>query len=440
MCGLTGIMSHDATAIVGNHMAAFMNMVWSGAARGMHGTGAFAVDKNGDSYRVRVGGPPHKLIESPEFDKFDKFVASHYVRALVGHNRYATKGGLDTSSAHPFRSKDGNILLVHNGTLDTFKHLPDAKLYDVDSEAICNAIAIQGVEKTVKTMKGAWALIWYDAKDKTINFLRNKERPLWIARHEKEPIMAWASELGMLSWSLNRNGMYLFKYEELPENQWYSFTLESSKPHVKEVKGAADTFFKDKYWQAWEERGDAVGTGKPKVEIDGKVLYLPPMRNASSNFSKPSDTTSTSGYNLGRATTQKKAVGNTNTDPGKGFWVAADDLHDIKKSGMVVVWPIDFRAIDTESARKDGIFQIKALSDDYPDIEFMCNVKGIASCEAIMDASAGMQGTVKSILRSMNTVSKFPHQIYLMDPVPQYNEAPDSIPDHAFGLNNGSGS
>lgn len=115
----------------------------------------------------------------------------------------------------------------------------------------------------------------------------------------------------------------------------------------------------------------------------------------------------------------------------KGYWVGADCLHDISKKASILVCPLDFRAIDTQKAKEENLFQIKALSDQYPDVEFFCNVKGYDNLQTLMDAPEGMRGMVKSILRSMNLVAQFPHQIYLDTPEPVYTMEPTMIPSHA---------
>lgn len=427
MCGIVGVMNFEPGAVSGHHMNMFMNLLWSDAARGMHGTGAFAVANNGENYRVRVGGPPHQLIDSSEFDKFDKFVSKKWVRAVVGHNRYATRGNITTEHSHPFRSKDGNILLVHNGTLDAFKHLPDAKNFDVDSEAICHAFSVQGAEKTIPTLKGAWALVWYDNKDKTINFLRNKERPLAMARHQKEKFLAWSSEPGLVKWVLNRNGMYLFDVEEIPVDTWISFELNGGKPKIKELKGAEDKKGKDGYWEGWAGRQEAI-SGKSQVEEDKSatpVVLLPHKKSSSG-----SSTASTGTDLTARGIPFQKKNTHVATKSDKGYWIAVESLHDVNKKSVLRVWPLDFRAIETDKARKDGVYQVKALSDDYPDIEFLCNVRGETSVQAIMEAPYGMEANVRSILRSQSSVAKFPHQIYLENPVPAYTKEPE-VPEHA---------
>src|SRR5687767_11363035 len=113
MCGIVGMLDWGGAAITQHKLGIFMQLLYADAVRGMHGTGIYAVDKEGTNMRLRIGGPPHRLVDTPEFDKFEKFVDHNYVRFLVGHNRFATKGQIKTEHSHPFR--DGEVLLVHNG-------------------------------------------------------------------------------------------------------------------------------------------------------------------------------------------------------------------------------------------------------------------------------------------------------------------------------------
>lgn len=431
MCGIVGVMDFGGTAITGAGMSIFMQMLHADAVRGMHGTGVFAVDKEGSNYRLRVGGPPHKLVDSSEWTKFEEFVQKKYVRFMVGHNRYATRGGISTETSHPFR--DGEIMLVHNGTLESYSHLPDAKDYNVDSEAICHSISKWGAEKTIPTLRGAWALVWYDGFAKTLNFIRNKERPLCIARHKKHDMIAFASEMSMLQWVLERNGEFDMDYATLPENQLVTYQLGSIKPHVKELKGKS-AFYDEKGWAAWGKgaREDQLGTSSSLVEKDSKVIEIPFKKHSNMTSSSTSNKTSSNKGLL--PAPQKSAAKKGSTDTPvyhKGYWVSAEAIHDVVKKTLIVVTPIDYKPIDTDRARAEGLFQIKALSDNFPDIEFFCNVKGYKSVEAIMEAPEGMRASVKSILRSMSHVAQFPHQIYLDNPEPMYNPEPETVPEHS---------
>lgn len=434
MCGIVGVLNWGKMGILPAHMGIFMQMLHADAVRGMHGTGAFAVADDSSNYRVRAGGPPHTLVDSKEFEHFEKFIEKKFVQFVVGHNRYGTRGGFSTEATHPFR--DGEVLLVHNGTLESHGHLPDAKKYDVDSEAICHAFSVQGAEKTVPTLSGAWTFVWWDGNNKTLNFLRNKERPLWIAKHQTDPILYFASEPAMLQWVLTRNNITLFDLIELPENQMYSYSLNSSKPHVKELKGKATFVFADSWWNGWgdKSRAEAVGSGKAqsRPEEDRKIVPLP-KKQTYSNVSGSTSSSGTTGYagSSNRGSLPQKASSGTSGGfaSEKGYWTSVDSLHDLYKGQKIVITPLMSKPLTTENSSAE-LFQIKGLADNYPDIEFLCNVRGKLALETIMDAPEGMRAEIKSVLRSMNKVAKFPHQIYLHNPEPMYFVEPP-IPAHA---------
>jgi hypothetical protein len=424
MCGIVGVFDWSGSAVCAQEMGMFMQMLHTGAVRGMHGTGVFAVDRDGGNFRMRVGGPPHELVASPDFGKFEKWVSGHYTRFLVGHNRYATRGNHTTEHTHPFR--DGDITLIHNGTLDDEwkKVLPDAKKYEVDSEAICHAISVQGPEKTITSLRGAWALVWWDHSAQKIFMIRNKERPLWIARREKQNQIFFASEVGMLSWILTRNELHEFKIEELAENQLVSYGLDSMKPHVKELKGKS-AFFSDVGWQGYggHSRGEAAGSGKSQVESDTKIVQLPLLSSPKSAKKNGGNTAKNTDSTDRGSLPQKTNAGGTATTNGKGYWVTADSIHDITKKSRLVVWPIESHAVKDEVF--GDLFVIKAMDNDHPDVDFFCHIRGAKNVDSIMEATHGMKADVKNITRSMSLVARFPHRVFLHNPEPLYMEEPE---------------
>lgn len=436
MCGIVGGVNYESTAITQTGLNIILQMLHADAVRGMHGTGLYAVDKEGSNMRIRVGGPPYELVGSKEFEKYTKFVQQKFVRFMVGHNRFATRGSHTTEHAHPFR--DGHITMVHNGTLDSFGHLPDAKDYQVDSEAICHAFAVDGVEKTIKTLKGAWTLVWWDNKAQTLNFLRNSKRPLWIAPHKTDHSMFFASEGHMLQWILQRNNWDYKEIKQLPENQWWSFPLGDSKPNVKELHGAKETAYDEQYWEAWKQARDLCGINSD-VSTDSNIIPFQqkktypvaplPVSTQTPAGSQNTKATSTDteynkrGYLLDKRQGQKKA--NTASTSGGGAWVGVKHLHDLSEGDHITIWPETYKIIDTERGHKEGLYHVRGFLDEYPDVEFFVNIKGEAALLLALDAPEGIRGKIASIMRSMNNAATNPHKIILQNPEPMYVVEPD---------------
>jgi len=193
-------------------------MLYAEALRGEDSTGAFCVNKYGNVKMIKSAQRADSFINTKTFDSFleDAYKEG---RVLVGHNRSATKGSLTDENAHPFI--EGNTCLVHNGTLYNHKHLADT---DVDSHAICHAFEKDGYTKSIPELNGAFALIWYDAKEKKLHITRNKERPLWIIETKDADYIA--SEDGMLEWLANRVHGVTEKAKYFQVGQIYSYDLE----------------------------------------------------------------------------------------------------------------------------------------------------------------------------------------------------------------------
>jgi hypothetical protein len=71
----------------------------------------------------------------------------------------------------------------------------------------------------------AYAFVWYDVKDNTMNFLRNGERPLYFAFDKRKEQLFWSSEdvhLIAAMTDIPHEDKFLYN---LPENQHYSFVI-----------------------------------------------------------------------------------------------------------------------------------------------------------------------------------------------------------------------
>jgi len=251
MCGLVAIVNKTKNGFSKKQVDSFSQMLYADQLRGSDGTGVFYNSKKNES-NVKILKAPYKssvFIGLKEFIALEEvlFKESNFV---VGHNRSATKGKINAACTHPFR--ENHIILVHNGTLNTHKELHTE--YEVDSQAICHSISSIGAEETLKKLNGAFALIWWDMKEKTLNFCRNSQRPLYYI--ETNTSFVFVSELELGLWILARNGETVVRSVMLTPAMLYSFTLEDmTKYNEKQVsffpypQSSGGWFFKDDVWE-----------------------------------------------------------------------------------------------------------------------------------------------------------------------------------------------
>lgn len=259
MCGHVGI----AGKLEMKDEALMKRMLVFDFFRGPDSTGFAALRNNGDIFIAKCAGSPVDLFDA---GKFKTALVGATSTVFMGHNRYATKGKISSQNAHPYQ--DGTIVGAHNGTLDSSSWLELDKMLgektEVDSHSLIMAISRFGAEAVIPKMRGAWALVWFDTSDNTINFLRNKERPFWIGYSKKLDKVIWASEHPIIHAAtamVGDNPTDTQKYElhtaEVngetfrffqTEPDWhYRFDIDDlkkgsdkrPKPRVKEIKGAA---------------------------------------------------------------------------------------------------------------------------------------------------------------------------------------------------------
>lgn len=214
--------------------------------RGTDSTGLAAIDGKGKPTIVKMATHPINLFDSKAFTAA---LSGYYSKAFIGHNRAATLGAVNDLNAHPFQF--GDIVGAHNGTLEKSSwvdlEFASGVKTDVDSAAIFACINEIGIEETIKLMEegktsstGAWALVWYDMKDDTINFLRNEHRPLWWALNDDGDKVIWASEWEMIEAAsrltpgydtmVDKEGYGFYPFEC---DWWYSVPIPELKKRVK---------------------------------------------------------------------------------------------------------------------------------------------------------------------------------------------------------------
>lgn len=207
MCGIVGVARmKEKDAVYQRERDIFMQMLQTGLLRGWHGTGAMALEEQGGISALKVSGPPFQFMTSKKFNDFWGGLADTkkgYIKSIIGHNRHATTGEKNSDCAHPFMVK--HICLVHNGTLMETSTLPDYKKFKVDSHALTNGIAELGIEKALSETAGAYAIVFFDSKEKTLNLIRNEQRPLFVGVDKFTNRILISSEKEHLSWIMARN-------------------------------------------------------------------------------------------------------------------------------------------------------------------------------------------------------------------------------------------
>jgi len=254
MCGLVAIMSKQATTgFLYKDKTIFLQMLISDMFRGMDSTGSFAVNKYGNLKSIKDASAATYFINKKEANTFfNDFVSDYHI--VVGHNRKATMGGVTSETAHPFI--EGNICLVHNGTLQNHYKLAHRV---VDSNAITAHINEHGYKSLLKNIEGAYALIWYNAAEKMLYFTRNAERPLHLV--ETSDRIFLASEQKMLDWILDRNDLGKYTVQNVPTDKVFKFNLETRKLEA-ETKSKKAEPVKNKFQnQSHQSRVHQTSTG-----------------------------------------------------------------------------------------------------------------------------------------------------------------------------------
>jgi predicted glutamine amidotransferase len=264
MCGHVGV----AGRIFKQDEQAFRNMLVLDSIRGEDSTGAAVIHKNKEVSLVKRVGDPFNVLYAKEYSAALK----KPVRAIIGHNRFATMGGVSAETAHPFEFP--TLVGAHNGTLKNKYKLDDSKNFTVDSENLFHHIEKNGLTNALEVIDGAWALVWWDKVAETINFLRNNERPFFMAMSEDNNTIFWASESWMLSVALSRNGVKHQAIIPLDVNTHLSIHINSngclSKPHIKPAPGT----FVDTIWD--NESYVRNGNGNHKTVHTAPNAVLPP--------------------------------------------------------------------------------------------------------------------------------------------------------------------
>lgn len=232
MCGIVGLIAERKQGFFKQDMDVFGDLLLANQLRGMHGTGMFRVDKDSDYVDwLKIGDHASRFKNLKEYFPFIE-QAYKEGQVIIGHNRYATTGSIDTNSAHPFTHK--NITLVHNGRIYNTNEKKNGVSVDSESFTIDLANSEDDFKSVISDIKGAAALVWYNKKTKLLHMYRNEERPLSLF---KTPF-GWvlASEMDMGTWILGRTKTTVTEKRSLIPGTLYTVDLKDDQRKLTEEK------------------------------------------------------------------------------------------------------------------------------------------------------------------------------------------------------------
>lgn len=239
MCGLVGFISKGGVRARSDKVKFMEQALVTGMLRGFDSTGVFGIlhkqPKETAPY-VRLGSHALDFLDTKEWMEFCKDMDQY--SCVVGHNRAATLGKINIKNAHPFQ--EGPITLVHNGTLRGRGGLVETpKRIEVDSNEIAYSLAKyspeDGLTNVVEKLGGAFMLIWHDARDGSLNLVRNSERSFHMGWSTYMEGYYFTSEASHLWWMNDRIRLGLNNVWSLDPDYLLKFEPSSVKPRVKKL-------------------------------------------------------------------------------------------------------------------------------------------------------------------------------------------------------------
>lgn len=253
MCGIFGAASRYLAT---NERKIFAELGMVSVLRGADSTGVFAL--GGKEHKrpklafVKYATDPFNFFSSKQADDVINPPGNNEVRVLVGHNRLATVGVVNHQNAHPFNFT--KVIGVHNGGV-TKNWTNKSKEFDTDSETLYAQINERGITEVVKELgdgyTNAYALVYYDKEQRTLNMIRNTQRPLAIA--DCGGTIYWASEPDMLSWVVRRNSVSPTEIYMLKPFHLYTWRVGegfNTKPTIADLTPVRPVYpSHNNYWQ-----------------------------------------------------------------------------------------------------------------------------------------------------------------------------------------------
>ena len=189
-------------------------------------------------------GRPEYLYDTYEDTFKDDIYTPIMPKALIGHNRHATQGGVTVDTAHPFEYD--NVIGAHNGTVwqHSMTSLNGHRQWNVDSQIIFQHINDTGsVQEVWDVADGAMALTWWDKQENTLKIARNNQRPLHWTISKDDKTLFWASQSWMLEVALSKAGVKHEKIHAFPIDSLFTIST-GEKGKVNSEKEKLNPFVK----------------------------------------------------------------------------------------------------------------------------------------------------------------------------------------------------
>ena len=187
MCGITAYLGENAEREL---IAGLKHLEYRG-----YDSAGIAILKD----EINITKTAGKITELEKIVKFD--LDSN---CGIAHTRWATHGAPIDENAHPHLSNNGQWAVVHNGIIENYEILKQGLKKEglifksqTDTEVICNLLQfnnckdpVETLIKTVKKLKGSYALACLNKDCKDTIFLAKNKSPLFIAKTDFQTFVA----------------------------------------------------------------------------------------------------------------------------------------------------------------------------------------------------------------------------------------------------------